>query len=92
MDLRSDQLSPDHLDIDTPELVSIEMPLAGIGSRFIALLVDYLIWFAGLLVLLLLFAVFLPGIRAYSRLSAQWADRHRHFHRLSGQLGLLHPL
>ncbi|MGA3263115.1 MAG: RDD family protein [Terracidiphilus sp.] len=73
MDLRSDQLSPDYLNIDTPELVSIEMPLAGIGSRFIALLVDYLIWFAGLLVLLLLFAVFLPGIRAYSKISAQWA-------------------
>ena len=31
MDLSSDQLS-----IDTPELVAIEMPLAGIGSRFIA--------------------------------------------------------
>ena len=73
MDLSSDQLSPDYLNIDTPELVSIEMPLAGIGSRFIALLVDYLIWFAGLLVLLMLFAVFLPGIRAYSRISAQWA-------------------
>jgi uncharacterized RDD family membrane protein YckC len=73
MDLSSDQLSPDYLNIDTPELVSIEMPLAGIGSRFIALLVDYLIWFAGLLVLLMLFAVFLPGIRAYSKISAQWA-------------------
>ncbi len=44
MDLSSDQLS-----IDTPELVAIEMPLAGIGSRFIALLVDYLIWGAGML-------------------------------------------
>ena len=29
LDLSSDQLS-----IDTPELVAIEMPLAGIGSRF----------------------------------------------------------
>jgi len=28
MDLNSDQLN-----IDTPELVAIEMPLAGIGSR-----------------------------------------------------------
>jgi hypothetical protein len=34
----------DQLNIDTPELVAIEMPLAGIGSRFIAILVDYLIW------------------------------------------------
>jgi mannose/fructose/N-acetylgalactosamine-specific phosphotransferase system component IID len=34
MDMSTDQLS-----IETPELVAIEMPLAGIGSRFIALLV-----------------------------------------------------
>ena len=49
------------------------MPLAGIGSRFIALLVDYLIWFAGLLVLAIVFSFVLPGISAFSRLSAQWA-------------------
>ena len=30
----------DQLSIETPELVAIEMPLAGIGSRFIALLVE----------------------------------------------------
>ena len=41
MDQNSDQLS-----IDTPELVAIQMPLAGIGSRFIALLVDYVMWLA----------------------------------------------
>ena len=34
------EMSSDQLNIDTPELVEIEMPLAGIGSRFIALLVD----------------------------------------------------
>jgi uncharacterized RDD family membrane protein YckC len=73
MDRRSDQLSADHLNIDTPELVSIEMPLAGIGSRFIALLIDYLIWFAGILVLLVLYAYLLPGIGAFSKVSAQWA-------------------
>ena len=33
----------DQLSIDTPELVSIEFPIAGIGSRFLALLLDYLI-------------------------------------------------
>ena len=49
------------------------MPLAGIGSRFIALLVDYLIWSAALLVLGLLAAFLLPGIEAFSKLSAQWA-------------------
>ena len=50
------------------------MPLAGIGSRFIALLVDYLIWGAGLLVFIVLFAILAPGIRAFSKLSAQWAE------------------
>ena len=54
MELNSNQINLDELHIDTPELVDIEMPLAGIGSRFIALLVDSLIWFAGLLVLIVL--------------------------------------
>ena len=49
------------------------MPLAGIGSRFIALLIDTLIWLAGLLVLWVVFYFLLPGIGAFSRLSAQWA-------------------
>ena len=68
MDLSSDQLS-----IETPELVAIEMPLAGIGSRFIALLVDYLIWGAGFLLLFFLAVLLLPGIHAFSKISAQWA-------------------
>lgn len=63
----------DQLNIDTPELVAIEMPLAGIGSRFIALLVDYLIWGAAFLVLGLLSLFLLPGIKAFSRISGQWA-------------------
>ena len=49
------------------------MPLAGIGSRFIALLVDYLIWGAGFTALALLLSVILPSIVVFSRLSAQWA-------------------
>lgn len=72
-------LSSDQLSIDTPELVAIEMPLAGIGSRFIALLVDYLIWFAGLVVLWLLYRLFLPGVSAFSRISFQWAIAIRLF-------------
>ncbi len=48
------------------------MSLAGIGSRFIALLVDSLIWFAGFLVLVVLLAIFLPGIKAFSKISEQW--------------------
>jgi uncharacterized RDD family membrane protein YckC len=63
----------DQLSIETPELVAIQMPLAGIGSRFIALLVDYLIWFTGLILLIWIFAFLLPGLNAFNRLSAQWA-------------------
>jgi uncharacterized RDD family membrane protein YckC len=73
-DLSSDQLSPDQISIDTPELVSIELPLAGIGSRFIALLVDYLIWGAGLLVVVILAILLLPALRTFNRISAQWAE------------------
>jgi uncharacterized RDD family membrane protein YckC len=63
----------DQLNIDTPELVAIQMPLAGIGSRFIALLIDTMIWVAAILVLALMSWVLVPGITAFSKLSAQWA-------------------
>src|SRR5208337_2100683 len=48
----------DNLVIDTPEQIPLEFPLAGIGSRFLALAVDSLIQFAagavlGVIVLLL---------------------------------------
>ena len=62
------------MNIDTPELVDIQMPLAGIGSRFIALLVDSLIWFAGILVLFVFLVIFLnPGSLAFTGISEQWA-------------------
>jgi uncharacterized RDD family membrane protein YckC len=67
-----DLANPDHHSIDTPELVAIEMPLAGIGSRFIALLVDMLIWIAGVIALLILFSLLAPAFQAFNRLSAQW--------------------
>jgi uncharacterized RDD family membrane protein YckC len=73
-DLSSDQLSPDQISIDTPELVGIEMPLAGIGSRFIALLVDYLIWGVGVFLLFLVIVFLLPAVHTFNRISAQWAE------------------
>src|SRR5580658_2357128 len=73
-DLSSDQLSPDQISIDTPELVSIELPLAGIGSRFIALVVDSLIWGAGLVVVVILAILLLPALRTFNKISAQWAE------------------
>jgi uncharacterized RDD family membrane protein YckC len=78
MELNTVQIKPDELNIDTPELVDIEMPLAGIGSRFIALLVDSLIWFAGFLVIVVLLAIFVQSstpasTRASSDIPEQWA-------------------
>jgi uncharacterized RDD family membrane protein YckC len=37
--------SMDQLSIDTPEQIALELPLAGIGSRFLALVIDTLIQF-----------------------------------------------
>jgi len=48
------------------------MPLAGIGSRFIAVLVDTLIWFAGLFLLFLIFWAISPAMEAFSQVSYQW--------------------
>jgi uncharacterized RDD family membrane protein YckC len=72
-DANADQPSPDQINIDTPELVSIEMPLAGIGSRFIALLVDYLILIVGGLLLEWSFSRISEAVGAFSTRSAQWA-------------------
>jgi uncharacterized RDD family membrane protein YckC len=44
--------APDQLSIETPEQVALEFPLAGVGSRFLALSIDMLLQLAiGLLVL-----------------------------------------
>src|ERR1035438_9767613 len=66
-------LSSDQLNIETPELVDIEMPVAGIGSRFIAILIDYLIWVAGMVVLSVIAAIVLPSIHAFSNITENWA-------------------
>lgn len=63
----------DQLNIETPELVAIEMPLAGIGSRFIAILIDSLIMGAAFIVLLVLWAVIVPALHFFWRISANWA-------------------
>ncbi|UWZ84343.1 RDD family protein [Occallatibacter riparius] len=62
----------DQLSIDTPELVSIELPLAGIGSRFIAVLVDTVLWFVALIVVIFLISFVGPAIAAFNKLSYQW--------------------
>lgn len=62
----------DQLNIDTPELVDIEMPLAGIGSRFIAMLIDYLIWGFAFFIFFLLALVAIPAMTIAGRVSANW--------------------
>ncbi|HWK29396.1 MAG TPA: RDD family protein [Solirubrobacter sp.] len=47
----------DHRTISTPEGIQLELPLAGIGSRFMALLIDSLIGYAVLAALIAIAAV-----------------------------------
>lgn len=54
--MRSDQLS-----IDTPEQIALELPLAGIGSRFLALTIDTLIQGAIYVITGLIFLLTLPA-------------------------------
>ena len=53
--------SLDKLTIDTPEQIAIEFPLAGIGSRFLAIVFDILLQFIGYFVLGLIAALVLGG-------------------------------
>jgi uncharacterized RDD family membrane protein YckC len=41
--MQSDRFHDDQLEIDTPEQIVLELPLAGIGSRFLGLAIDTLI-------------------------------------------------
>jgi uncharacterized RDD family membrane protein YckC len=72
-------LIPDHetewdqLSIETPELVDIAMPVAGIGSRFVALLVDYLIWLAVAILVAIVIAVVDPSLSHFSKVGEKWA-------------------
>ena len=71
----------DQLSIETPELVGIELPLAGIGSRCVALLVDSVVQgftLAALVIVILLLVAALPRMSstqhaAQSGNPAKWA-------------------
>ena len=57
----------DQLSIDTPELVALEFPVAGIGSRSIACIVDYVIQGAAITLVILglaLLALSVPSANA----------------------------
>jgi uncharacterized RDD family membrane protein YckC len=52
----------DQLSIATPELVAIEFPLAGLGSRFVAILLDYLLQGAAVILLIIIVAIVSSGV------------------------------
>lgn len=64
--------SPDKLTIETPEQTSLEFPLAGIGSRFLALAADTALQMLALLILVVIAAIVIPGARWLGRAGTQW--------------------
>jgi uncharacterized RDD family membrane protein YckC len=62
----------DQLSIQTPELVALEFPLAGIGSRFIAILIDSLLQAGIVLALFFGAMLFLPSLLKFETASAKW--------------------
>ncbi len=62
----------DKLSIETPEQISLEFPLAGIGSRFLAFFVDSLIQLVVALALLIAFGFVLPDLNKYWPSAWNW--------------------
>ncbi len=68
--------APDQLTIETPEQVAIRFPVAGIGSRFLAVLADSLIQTAGAIVLgLLLFLIYASAPRTADAVIHKLGDK-----------------
>lgn len=62
----------DQLNIDTPEQVGLEFTIAGIGSRFVAVLLDHLIQFGILLVMLFASAFLFGAIANRINIMGKW--------------------
>jgi len=62
----------DKLTIDTPEQIGIEFPLAGIGSRFLAIAIDSIIQFFGYVLLALLSSFLSPDLQKYWPTALNW--------------------
>lgn len=62
----------DKLTIETPEQVHLEFVLAGLGSRFMAILLDSLIQIAGFVVLFILGSIFL-AFHVFAAGTSNWA-------------------
>jgi uncharacterized RDD family membrane protein YckC len=64
----------DKLTIETPEQTALEFAVAGIGSRFLAVLIDVLIQSAVALVALLVFVVLASGLAVTGPKTALWVS------------------
>ena len=64
----------DQLSIETPEQVALVFPVAGLGSRFVALLLDHLIQFGAVVVVGLLLAAVAAAMRVrdLESLASKW--------------------
>jgi len=62
----------DKLTIDTPEQTSLDFPLAGVGSRFIAMAIDTAIQAGIGFVLVILFVLTIPALRVLGNTDPQW--------------------
>jgi uncharacterized RDD family membrane protein YckC len=62
----------DQLSIDTPELVSLQFPLAGVGSRGLALLLDLLIQAVAVMILVILSVILVPSLGRFSSTASKW--------------------
>ena len=64
--------SPDKLTIETPEQIPLEFPLAGIGSRFLAIALDMLLQAFGFLLLVFIAELLLPTIALLTSRAWTW--------------------
>jgi uncharacterized RDD family membrane protein YckC len=64
--------SPDKLTIDTPEQTALEYPIAGLGSRFLALLADTAIQAVLTFFVLIVGSLIGAGLRSFWSLGPQW--------------------
>lgn len=75
----SGAVTPDQLTIDTPEQVAIRFPVAGIGSRFLALLADSLIQAIAYAILILLVVLVVSGMPHVANAPAPGATAEKWF-------------
>jgi uncharacterized RDD family membrane protein YckC len=62
----------DKLTIETPEQTALEFPLAGIGSRFLALAADTLLQLAVAWIVIMVFAVSAISLSLFSKVAGIW--------------------